>query len=111
MGGSGLAVPSASRRRALAFTGAAATMVASGTAGATSLVKSVVLCVCLGTVGGGLVSLAASETFSRMETTQAADKPAPLPKWAAPRGSAAAVRALSVEEAAVAPAAPETVTE
>ena len=70
MAGSRLAVPSASRRRALAFTSAAASMAASGTAVAaagTSLVKSVVLCVCLGTVGGGALSLAISELVTRVE--------------------------------------------
>jgi hypothetical protein len=73
MGGSRLVVPSASRRRALAFTGAAASMAAGGTAvaaGATSLVKSVVLCVCLGTVGGGVASLAISEIVSQLEARQ-----------------------------------------
>jgi len=76
MGGSRLDVPSASRRRALAFVGTAAAGTAvSGTAAAAataSLVKGVVLCVCLGTVGGGVASLAVSETISRIEARHAA---------------------------------------
>lgn len=75
MAGSRLAVPSASRRKALAFTSAAASMAASGTAvaagGATSLVKSVVLCVCLGTVGGGALSLAVSELVRQVDSSRA----------------------------------------
>ena len=82
MGGSGLNVPSASRRRALTFVGTAAAGTAvSGTAVAattTALVKGVVLCVCLGALGGGLASLAVSETFSRFET-RPATVPAPAP--------------------------------
>jgi len=82
MGGSGLNVPSASRRRALTFVGTAATGTAvSGSAVAattTALVKGVVLCVCLGALGGGLASLAVSETFSRFEARPAtAQAPAP----------------------------------
>lgn len=78
MRGSGLNVPSAARRRALAFTGAAAGMAASGTAaaaGATSLVKSVVLYVVLGTAGGGVASLAISETISRLDAPSARATP------------------------------------
>src|SRR5260221_8703959 len=71
MRGSQLEVPSTSKRRALAFVGTAAAGTAvSGTAAAaatTSLVKGVVLCVCLGTAFGGLASLAVSETISRIE--------------------------------------------
>src|SRR3954465_9860451 len=71
MGGSRLRVPSASRKRALAFVGTAAAGTAlSGTAVAattTALVKGVVLCVCLGMVSGGLASFAVSETYSRLE--------------------------------------------
>jgi len=110
MGGSGLEVPSAARRRALAFTSAAVGMTAaSGTAvaaTATSLVKSVVLCVCLGTVGGGLMSLTVSETISRLETPQVDAKPAPAAKPAATGASAAAITPPTVAEEVVIPAAP-----
>jgi hypothetical protein len=88
MRGSGLNVPSAARRRALTFTGVAAGMAASGTAaaaGATSLVKGVVLYVCLGTVGGGVLSLGVSEAFSRAEARAVPAKPAQMVKSAAPR--------------------------
>lgn len=88
MRGSGLNVPSAARRRALTFTGVAAGMAASGTAaaaGATSLVKVVVLYVCLGTVGGGVLSLGVSEAFSRAEARAVPAKPAQVVKSAAPR--------------------------
>ncbi|MES1182350.1 MAG: outer membrane protein assembly factor BamD [Myxococcales bacterium] len=74
-----LEVPRGARQRALAFTGVAASVVTTGTAaaaGATSLFKSVVLCVCLGTVGGGVASLAVSETLSRLSATGADPKPA-----------------------------------
>jgi hypothetical protein len=69
MGGANvLRVPGASRRRALAFTGTAAGLAASTSvaAASTSLLKSFVACVCLGAAGGGLMSLAASETASRL---------------------------------------------
>src|SRR5438552_2351291 len=84
MGGSGLKVPSASRRRALTFVGAAAAGTAvSGTAAAATtaaLVKGVVLCVCLGAAGGGLASLAISEAFTRLEARPAtAQASAPRP--------------------------------
>jgi hypothetical protein len=87
MRGSGLNVPSAARRRALTFTGVAAGMAASGTAaaaGATSLVKGVVLYICLGTVGGGALSLGVSEAFSRAEARDAQAKQAQRVKPAAP---------------------------
>jgi hypothetical protein len=115
MGGSGLNVPSASRRRALTFVGTAAAGTAvSGTAIATttaSLVKGVALCVCLGTVGGGLASLAVSETFSRVE----ARRPATIGSTT----TQASVRAVSPSAPAarldpappvVAPTAPDPVT-
>jgi hypothetical protein len=85
MAGSVLPVPSASRQQALQFASVAVGMTASGaaaaatTTGATSLVKSLVLSVCLGAVGGGVMSLAVSETFSHFEKAQpVAGKPAPL---------------------------------
>jgi hypothetical protein len=63
-----LRVPGASRRRALAFTGTAAGLAASTSvaAASTSLLKSFVVCVGLGAAGGGVMSLAASETASRL---------------------------------------------
>jgi hypothetical protein len=78
MAGAVMQVPSASRRRALAFTGAAATMGATATAaaaGATSVLKSFALCVALGAVGGGMASLVASETVARLDTKS--ESPAP----------------------------------
>lgn len=71
MAGSVMHVPSASRRRAVAFTSAAATMGASATAvaaSATSVMKSFLLCVAIGAAGGGVMSLAASETIARFDT-------------------------------------------
>jgi hypothetical protein len=89
MGGSGLNVPRASRRRALTFVSAAAAGTAvSGTAAAATtaaLVKGVLLCVCLGAAGGGLASLAISEAFTRLETP-----PATVPA-SAPRPAVTAV--------------------
>jgi hypothetical protein len=76
MAGSVMHVPSASRRRAVAFTSAAATMGASATAvaaSATSVVKSFVLCVAIGAAGGGAMSLLASETFARFDTKATSD--------------------------------------
>jgi hypothetical protein len=70
MAGAVMRVPSASRRRAVAFTSAAATMGASATAvaaGATSVMKSFLLCVAIGAAGGGAMSLAASETIARFD--------------------------------------------
>jgi hypothetical protein len=72
MAGAVMHVPSASRRRAMAFTSAAATIGASTVAVAAStasVIKSFVLCVALGVVGGGVISFAASETVARFETT------------------------------------------
>jgi hypothetical protein len=107
MGGARLDVPSASRRRALVFTGAAASMVTSGAAvaaSATSLVKSVVLCVWLGTIGGGLMSLAVSETISRVEMTHVDAKQPPAPKRSAAGGSTASIAPPSVTEPVASPA-------
>jgi hypothetical protein len=90
--GAELEVPGASRRRALAFAAAAAGVAASGTAVAstaasgtavastaasgtavatatTSAAKGVLLWVCLGTIGGGLVSLGVAETIAHVEAT------------------------------------------
>ncbi len=105
MGGSRLDVPSAARRRALAFVGtAAAGSVVSGTAVAaatTSLVKSVVVCVCLGTVGGGLASLAVSETVSRFEKPQSTTSSSLAPRVVVP---AVVSRAPALPEAVSEPA-------
>lgn len=106
LGAGKLRVPHASRRRALAFTGVAASVATTGTAvaaGGASLVKSVVLCVCLGTMGGGLASLAVSETVARWQAPPVDVKPAP----AVPQKAAAKRLAASVpEQATEAPAAP-----
>lgn len=70
MAGAVLHVPSASRRRAVAFTSAAASLGASTvavTASAASVLKSFVVCVAIGAVGGGVMSLAASETIARLD--------------------------------------------
>ena len=78
MAGSVMHVPGASRRRAVAFTSAAATMGASATAvaaSATSVVKSFLLCVAIGAAGGGVMSLAASETIARFDAKT--ERPAP----------------------------------
>jgi len=88
MGGAKLEVPSAARQRALAFSGTAATLVASASgnalaAGGASLVKGVLLWVCVGTAGGGLLSLAVSETVSRLEAP-AAPTQKPTTRRAAP---------------------------
>ena len=81
MAGAVLHVPSASRRRAVAFTGAAAALGTSTVAlaaSATSVVKTFVLCVALGAVGGGVISLAASETIARLDAkSEARARPAP----------------------------------
>jgi len=105
LGAGKLQVPHASRQRALAFTGVAASVATTGmatAAGATSLVKSVMLYVCLGTVGGGLASLAVSETLARVEAPHVDVKPAPAPPKPAAKPLTAAVR----EEAPEVPAAP-----
>jgi hypothetical protein len=81
MAGANMHVPQTSRRRAVAFTSAAATMGASATAvaaGASSLIKTFVLCVVVGAAGGGVMSLLASETFSRLDAkAHGQAKPAP----------------------------------
>jgi len=91
MAGAALPVPSAARRRAVAFTSTAATLGASTTAvaaSATSLVKSFVLCMTLGAIGGGVMSLAASETVARFEKSEAQAWPAPrVADESGPRGS------------------------
>ncbi|HXK18804.1 MAG TPA: hypothetical protein VNG33_13430, partial [Polyangiaceae bacterium] len=117
MAGARLEVPGASRKRALAFVGTAAAGTAvSGTAAAaatTSLVKGVVLCVCLGTVGGGLASLAVSETISRIETraattTRPATTHAVVP--APPPPAPVVPETLVAAPEPVAPAAPDHAT-
>ena len=81
-----LEVPTASRKRALAFTGVAASMLASSGATAASgaaLVKSVMLWVAVGTVGGGLMSVTVAETISHFDARSAGPRtaapPLPLP--------------------------------
>jgi hypothetical protein len=112
LGAGKLEVPHTSRQRALAFTGVAASLATTGTAaaaGATSLVKSVALCVCLGTMGGGLASLAVSETVARWQAPDA--EPAATATFAkrataaAQPAAAAAPDAVSEPEAAPAPPA------
>jgi hypothetical protein len=102
-----LEVPSASRKRALAFTGAAASMLASsGAAAAASgaaLAKSVMLWVVVGTVGGGLLSLTVAQTISSFEARGAAKSATTLP-LPPPRAPVAPPRAP-----AVAPPPPESV--
>ena len=113
MQGSLLHVPSAARQRALQFTGVAVGMSATGTAmaaGATSLVKSLVLTVSLGAVGGGLVSLTVSEAISRFDSPRApapavAPRPAVVAK-AAPVAPAPLVVPAPQAEVAPAPPAP-----
>lgn len=81
MKGAVLHVPPRSRQRALQFTSAVLGSTVSGTAlaaGAGSLVKSVVLSVSLGALGGGIASLAISETFSRFDDVKAEVKPLPV---------------------------------
>ncbi|HYP87646.1 MAG TPA: hypothetical protein VEQ59_05825 [Polyangiaceae bacterium] len=108
MRGAELDVPSAARKRALAFSGAAATMAASGgamAAGSASLMKGVLLWVAVGAAGGGLLSLAVSETVSRLDAPAAQSAQAPrrkvAPPVAAPSPQPAAVE---VAEPLVAPA-------
>lgn len=97
MRGASLPVPNAARRRALAFTGAAVNMAASGTAlaagGASTLVKSVALCVGLGVVGGGVASLAVSSSISSWE---ASHQPSAVAQPTKPRRSTPAAEALPV---------------
>lgn len=110
MRGSGLPVPSASRRRALAFTAAAAANVAAGgtalAAGGVSLVKSVALCVSLGVVGGGLASLGVSSAVSSLEApAQPATASLGKPSIAARPATAAAPSAARAEPDASPPEA------
>jgi hypothetical protein len=102
MAGSVMPVPSASRRR-VAFISGAATLGASATAvaaSATSGVKSFLLCVAIGAVGGGMVSLAASETVARFDTKVASPAP-PGPQSSrahrTPLGSPQVAAAAAVE--------------
>jgi hypothetical protein len=103
MAGSVLRVPSASRRRAVAFTSAAATMGASATAiaaSATSVAKSFLLCVAIGAAGGGVMSLAASETIARFDTkaeSHAQPGPQPPDAHAVARASSQAPAVVAVE--------------
>lgn len=106
LGGAELDVPHASRKRALAFTGAAASMLASSGAMAatgTALFKGVMVWVLVGTVGGGLMSLTVAETVSHFDARSAARRsavpPLPLPP---PRERSAVTKAE--------PTAPETAT-
>lgn len=106
MAGAVMHVPRASRRRAVAFTGTAATLGASATAvaaSATSVVKSFVLCVALGAVGGGAVSLAASETVARLDTQPVSQA---QPATAAPRPVPRTPHSVAVEAPAAALEAP-----
>ena len=83
LSGAELDVPSASRQRALAFTGAAAGVLASGgsamAASGATLVKSVMLWVAVGTVGGGVMSLTVAETISHFDARSAASATAAAP--------------------------------
>jgi hypothetical protein len=112
LGAGRLQVPHAARQRALAFTGIAASVATTGTAaaaGATSLVKSVVVCVCLGTLGGGLASLAVSETVARWQAPSVDAQPAaPPPKRSAASQPFAVVTAQPASEPAVVPPPPAT---
>ncbi|HEX2872568.1 MAG TPA: hypothetical protein VHP33_14965 [Polyangiaceae bacterium] len=111
MAGAVLHVPRASRRRAVAFTSVAASLGASTvavTASAASVLKSFVVCVAIGAVGGGVMSLAASETIARLE--QKAEGQA-QPAAQAGRGPAPARTPSALEEVAVAPRAAPPVTE
>lgn len=107
MRGAELPVPSAARRRALAFTAAAANLAVGGTALAasgTSLVKSVALCVSLGVVGGGLASLGVSSAITSWEEPRvAAAANVATTRSSGSRRAPAAPSAVP----AVAPAAPE----
>jgi hypothetical protein len=103
MAGSVMHVPSASRRRAVAFISGAATVGASATAvaaSATSVVKSFLLCVAIGAAGGGVMSLAVSETVARFDTKVASPAPpGPQPGHArgTPLGSPPAAAAVAVD--------------
>lgn len=111
MAGAVLHVPSASRRRAVAFTSAAASLGASTvavTASAASALKSFVVCVAIGAVGGGVMSLAASETIARLEQN-AEDQAQPVEQ--AGRRPAAARTPSALEAAVVAQPAEPLVTD
>lgn len=100
MAGAALHVPSASRRRAVAFTSAAASLGASTvavTASAASVLKSFAVCVAIGALGGGVMSLAASETIARLD--QKAESPAQPASQPAP--ARAQTRAPSAPQAVV----------
>jgi hypothetical protein len=113
-GANALRVPPGARRRALAFTGAAAGIAAStGVAAAStvSLVKTFVLCVCVGAAGGGVMSLAASETASRLQAPSVTPRGEPARRAPAPPIAFAPVPALGPTaqpptEAVIEPAAP-----
>jgi hypothetical protein len=115
--GADLTVPRAARRRALAFTSAAASMAASGTAaaaGGATLAKGVLLWIGLGTLGGGLMSFGVAETVAHIDTVHIEAKRAAEPK---PRPAAPSVRArppVNVEASPVdapsVPVAPVTPT-
>lgn len=87
MRGATLAVPAASRRRALTLAstvavGVVATSAASA-AGATSLAKSFLIYLAIGTVGGGALSLAATNVVSSLDAPAAAGT-APVRRAPAP---------------------------
>jgi len=114
MAGAVMHVPQASRRRAVAFTSAAAAL-GTGTvalaASATSVVKTFVLCVALGAVGGGVISLVASETIARLDAkSEPVARPAAQPSEAraAPAGPARAPEVVASETPIEAPASPVT---
>ena len=105
MAGSVLHVPSTSRRRAVAFTSAAAAMGASATAvagSATPVLKGFLLSLAIGAAGGGMLSLVASETVARFDTKVASH--------AQPHASQGTAQGAPQAPAAVAAAAPPEVT-
>ena len=108
MAGSVLSVPSGARQRALQFTGVAVGVTASGTAaaaaGTTSLVKSLIITVSLGAVGGGVASLTVSEVFSRLDSAKSVvSAPAPRASVAAVALPVAAPLPVSTPDAAALP--------
>ena len=102
----------AARRRALAFTSAAASLAATGAAAAAgtgALAKSVVLSVCLGTLGGGVLAFTASELSSRHGGTEAKPTSSVLISSSGKPGLGAARRppaSVELEPPAPEPAAP-----